>query len=44
MVGNIELNYIKQGEGLNTKPVDWLKEHYIDKGDLGVKTGGKGLY
>ncbi|KAF2492816.1 hypothetical protein BU16DRAFT_620137 [Lophium mytilinum] len=43
-VRNIEMNYIKQGEGLTTKPLDWLKENYIDKGTLRAKTGGKGLY
>lgn len=43
-VRNIEMNYVTQKEGLSTKPLDWLKENYIDKGELGAKTNGKGLY
>lgn len=40
-VYNIEVVYTQQ-RGLDTTATDWLKENYLDKGNLGAK-GGKGL-
>ncbi|KXG48926.1 Dehydrogenase, multihelical [Penicillium griseofulvum] len=40
-VYNIETVYTEQ-RGLDTTVVDWLKENYVDKGNLGAK-GGTGL-
>lgn len=40
-VYNIEKHYIEE-RGLDCRPNEWLKEHYIDQGNLGYKSG-KGL-
>ncbi len=40
-VYNIENHYVKE-RGLDGRVLEWLKESYIDKGNLGNKTG-KGL-
>jgi 3-hydroxybutyryl-CoA dehydrogenase len=40
-VYNIEAHYIKE-KRLDSLPIDWLKENYLDKGELGEKSG-KGL-
>lgn len=40
-VWNIEQHYIRE-RGLDSRPNDWLKENYVDKGLLGRKSG-KGL-
>ncbi|KAJ6180758.1 hypothetical protein N7519_011219 [Penicillium mononematosum] len=40
-VYNIEAVYAEQ-RGVDTRAMDWLKENYVDKGNLGAKAG-KGL-
>jgi 3-hydroxyacyl-CoA dehydrogenase len=37
-VYNIEVVYTQQ-RGLNTTAIDWLKENYVDRGNLGAKAG-----
>ncbi|EAL86668.1 hypothetical protein KXW29_001557 [Aspergillus fumigatus] len=40
-VYNIEKHYVEE-RGLDAKPIEWLKENYVDRGLLGRKSG-KGL-
>ncbi|KAH8434884.1 putative 3-hydroxyacyl-CoA dehydrogenase [Aspergillus melleus] len=42
-VAFIEDNYIQE-RGLDSRPVDWLREKYIDSGRLGLKSQEGGLY
>ncbi|KAI9037311.1 NAD(P)-binding protein [Aspergillus affinis] len=42
-VAFIEDNYIQE-RGLDSRPVDWLREKYIDSGRLGLKSHKGGLY
>lgn len=37
-VYNIEKHYVEE-RGLDRKPMDWIKENYVDKGILGRKSG-----
>lgn len=41
-VYNIEKHYIEERGGIDDAPLEWLKENYLDKGNLGNKSG-KGL-
>lgn len=38
-VYNIEKHYVDERH-ISSKPMDWLKENYVDKGKLGNKSGG----
>ena len=42
-VAHIEEHYIKE-RGLPSSHLDWLKQNFIDKGQLGLKSGNGGLY
>jgi 3-hydroxyacyl-CoA dehydrogenase len=42
-VYNIEKHYVEE-RGLDAKPIEWLKENYVDRGLLGRKSGRGLLY
>lgn len=41
---HIEQHYVLERKGLPTNALDWLRENYIEKGKLGLKSGNGGLY